>query len=457
MFKKDIDDIIFSVFPLNPFVPHEIALSINDRVSFPIRKQLEKLYEKYGKQIEKENLIEIISKYYRASAVPFGESIGVISGQSVGEKQTQSNLNTFHKAGSGERQPVTSRFMEIMNATTNPKAPSFTVYFKQTFTTVKALRETIGNSMVEITLSKITENITVCIGKSPEPWFDTFFSLFSKKGKPEYFRDCLDITIDMNMLYTWNISLYEVYEKLSNLYEDMYIMFSPDVFRRLLIFVDTRSIDYPDGEERKGNEFFSETAVECYLDDVVKKTLRNITLFGITGINEIFYLKEKNYWYIETNNSTTKDETIKTKKRKLKVIDSVNRFRKLLGNSLVDSTKTISSNIWDIYHTLGIEAVRAFMIDSFEQMSQVNRCHVQVLADKMTFDGNISSISRYSMRKGSDGPISRSTFEESYENIITAAIRGETDNLKSIGASIVLGIVPKIGTGISDIEYDMDL
>ena len=57
-----------------------------------------------------------------------GECVGIITAQSIGEKQTQTNLNLFHKAGA-EKQPVVSKFSELLNATNKPKAPSYLIHF----------------------------------------------------------------------------------------------------------------------------------------------------------------------------------------------------------------------------------------------------------------------------------------------------------------------------------------
>ena len=60
-----------------------------------------------------------------------GESVGVICAQSIGEKQTQTTLNTFHKAGQSEKTMTTGvpRFQELLNATKNPKIINHKIYF----------------------------------------------------------------------------------------------------------------------------------------------------------------------------------------------------------------------------------------------------------------------------------------------------------------------------------------
>lgn len=64
-----------------------------------------------------------------ARACP-GECIGIIGAQSIGEKQTQTTLNTFHTAGKLQQTGV-SRLEEILNMSKNLKIKTCTIYFKK--------------------------------------------------------------------------------------------------------------------------------------------------------------------------------------------------------------------------------------------------------------------------------------------------------------------------------------
>ena len=70
----------------------------------------------------------------------------------------------------------------------------------------------------------------------------------------------------------------------------------------------------------------------------------------------------------------------------------------------VDMNKLESNNMWDIYHMLGIEAVREFLIDEFIKVvssdgTYIDTRHIELLVDVMVFSGNILSISRYGMKR----------------------------------------------------------
>ena len=61
-----------------------------------IRKQLQGV-EVYPALVPK--IILQLKKQLAKTLVPAGDAVGVITAQSVGERQTQMTLNTFHRAG----------------------------------------------------------------------------------------------------------------------------------------------------------------------------------------------------------------------------------------------------------------------------------------------------------------------------------------------------------------------
>ena len=69
----------------------------------------------------------------KTSIIQAGESIGVICAQSIGEKQTQTTLNTFHTTGMSEKTMTAGvpRFQELLNATKKPNIVNHKIYFTQ--------------------------------------------------------------------------------------------------------------------------------------------------------------------------------------------------------------------------------------------------------------------------------------------------------------------------------------
>lgn len=359
--------------------------------------------------------------------------------------------DTFHKAGSSEKQPVVSKFSELLNATNKPKAPSYTIYFNGKNDTIDSLREKIGNELVEIYIKRLTKKSEICIDKKPEKWYKLYDSLYDKK--PDLYKHCISVNVDLDILFEFKITLQNIKQSLEKQFNDCFCVFSPDCFGIIDIYFDTSNIDLP---EEKLVFITKENAVEIYLEEVVQPILESTVISGTSGINNIFFLQENKEWIVQTENVVNKNK-ITNKKVNKKSIDSVKKYKQVLAKPFVDSKRTLSNNIWDIYHTLGIEAVRQYMINEFSQiMEGINVCHVMLLVDKMTFTGSISSISRYTMRSEECGPFGKASFEETLDNFLKAGVYGQDEPIKGVSASIICGKKPPIGTGFCDLTVDLD-
>ena len=114
------------------------------------------------------------------------------------------------------------------------------------------------------------------------------------------------------------------------------------------------------------------------------------------------------------------------------------------------------NNMWEIYNTLGIEAVRQFLINEFNEIItsggiNVDKVHLELLADSMTYTGNITSVSRYGIGRNETGPLTKASFEQSLDNMLIAAYKSETEHITSVSSSVILGQCSKIGSGMIDL------
>ena len=123
------------------------------------------------------------------------------------------------------------------------------------------------------------------------------------------------------------------------------------------------------------------------------------------------------------------------------------RYREILSMDFVDKLRTSSSNVWDIYETLGIEAVREYLLEELKaEMNDVHETHLYVLVDKMVFTGDVFSVNRYSTKKENTGVFAKASFEETFEHFLRAALNDETDNTNGLSSSIFCGKTPTCGT-----------
>jgi len=431
LISVEIENILSFIKPLAG-IPPETANSL-------IEINKERFREQLREQVVCPEIIpaltEKIKKMYFSTMIEPGECVGILTAQSIGEQQTQSNLNNFHKAGSSENQiDVVSKFSELLNATKEPKVQNCFVYFKGGNSSIEELRDTIGSSIVELTIKKISKGFEIHIDKEDDPWYAAYEVLYNSDFR-EY-TDCISIEINMDILYMYKLSLQEIANTLLSEYADMACVCSPDNIGRLDIFIDTKTIDLP--EDRL--VFIDQDNVrEIYLEEVVQPVLEKVIVSGIDGIEQMYFNRDNvtNNWMIETDGSN---------------------FSELLAHPEVDMSRIISNNIWDIYNTLGVEATRQFMIEQFATiMPGINDCHIMLLVDKMTFQGTISSISRYTMRKEESGPMGKASFEETLDNFLKAGVYGQHEPTKGVSASIICGKNPGVGTGLCDLKMNLSV
>jgi DNA-directed RNA polymerase beta' subunit len=423
--SEEIESLIDFIKPQQN-IPQEAAKSIVNNNKSVLREQL-KLQKIYPEMIPELGKI-LRSQCCEANISP-GESVGVIGAQSIGEKQTQSMLNSFHTAGAGEKMVTTGvpRVEELLNATKDPKIKNCNVFMKDNHSSIAELRDTLGHSIVEITFEKIAKSHTIVMNKKPDKWYPSFSILYGKEY--ENYTDCVSLKIDMDIIYEHKISLQQISKAVVDNFKDITCVFSPDEIGQLDIFVATDEIKLPENRLLFIDE---KIAPKIYLEEVVQPALYKMVICGIKGIKNIFFNENPNRF--DTSGSN---------------------FPLILGLPFIDFTKTISNNIWDIYRSLGVEATRQFLIEEFMTiMKGINPCHVKLLSEKMTYAGTISSISRYTMRTDDCGPMCRASFEETMDNFLKAGIYGQDESTAGVSAAIICGKLSGIGTGSFDIKLD---
>ena len=410
-------------------IPLDISMAVVEANKESLKKQLK---TQLVNPLIIQKLKETIYKSYIKSLIHPGESVGILTAQSIGEKQTQMTLNTFHKAGLSDKLVVSgvSKFSELINATKNPKETSCFVYFISGNNTIQELRNTIGSTITEYNIKKLSLSIDVCIKKKKEDWYEPFKILYNDNF--EQYKDCVSIQLDLKILYELNLNIKQISDIIEETYNDMHCVFSPS--GQLDIFVDMEEIYLPVDRELFIDD---ENINSIYIEEVVIPNLETTHICGIKGIKNFFYTKDEinNNWYIETDGSN---------------------FNKILSHPMIDMKKTISSNIWDIYNTLGIQATRESLLIEFTNiMEGINICHVKLLIERMTFSGTITSISRYTMRTDESGPLGKCSFEESIEGFTKAGVFGEEEPTKGVSSCIIVGKRSNIGTGCMDLRIDI--
>lgn len=431
---EEIEELMAHIQP-NKMIPPSVANSVVKFYKDKLSKQLRSI-RIYPEKIQEMKRL-LIKQYFRSQSVA-GTPEGIKMAQYIGENHTQQCLNTFHRAGSHSGSSK-YRFSELINASHKCKSPCCYVYFHDNTNTVNTLRLSIGSKITELQLKHFTESVEVFTTfPEEEKWMEAFSSIYDDKYR--LFSAGIKIHLKMDVLYRYRITLEELSSAIKNEWQDVATLFSPEQFKTLYIFCSTKTVS-PSPDKPHMTEA---NCVEIYLKEVASQALLETSLFGIKGVNDTFFLKKNNEWYVETAEDSERK--------------NVSPFLDILSLPFVDTTRTYSTQIWEIYETLGIEALRKYMIDEFASiMSGINSCHYTLLVEQMTHKGIIESISRYSMRGGNEYSLWRNAcFEETTSHLATAGLFGTDNPTSSVSGSIICGNKPRLGTNMCELIAILD-
>ena len=351
--------------------------------------------------------------------------------------------DTFHRAGQSEKTMTAGvpRFQELLNATKKPNIVNHKIYFTEGVDTIEDIRATVGHSIVGLNFSDISLDISIKLDKVRESWYNAYSILYTDKW--ESYSHCISIKLNMTKLFEFKLTMEDISTYIHKEFDDLCCVFSPPQYGQFDVWVDTTTLDLP---AERVLFVDTENAIEIYLEECVQPILEGLNICGIQGISEVFYSKSGSEWLVETNGINSRT-----------IGAQYINYKNLLASKHVDYTRTISNNVWDIYEVLGIEAVRAFLVEEFMAiMEGINSCHAELLVDRMTHAGSIASITRYTMKKDESGPFGRASFEETMDNFLNAAARGEVEPTKGVSAAIICGKRAAIGTGMMDLRLDLD-
>ena len=418
-------------------IPNDINSSSLHNLKSNLKKQLEniKIHENGIDDLKQE-----IELSFHKTLVNPAEMVGILTAQSIGERQTQMTLNTFHSAGLAIKTVVTGvpKFTELLNATKDAKAKSCEIFFNGDCSTIQDTRNIVSSKIKCLYVNNLVSNFTIYDNeKEEETWYKPFKFLYPNENydNPNY-NCCISLELNKTVMFEYNISPKLILDQITQEFQDIYGIISPLHIGKIDLFLDTSEINL-NGEEQI-MYINQDNIIRIYLEEVVMGTLKSIYVCGIKGITDIYYKKVEDRWAIETDGSNLSE---------------------VLSLDEVDVYNTASDDMWEILSCFGIEAAREFLIKEFMNVvssdgTYINERHVTVLVDIMTYPGTINSVSRYGMKKGEMGALAKASFEESIDNFLKAGVFGEIESTNGVSASIMCGKRSRVGTGLCDLVMD---
>lgn len=127
----------------------------------------------------------------------------------------------------------------------------------------------------------------------------------------------------------------------------------------------------------------------------------------------------------------------------------------------VKGTAATSNNTAEVEKVLGIEAARATIKNEINVTMKshgmsIDTRHVMLLADLMTFKGEVLGITRFGLAKMKESVLMLASFEKTSDHLFDAALHGQTDSIDGVSECIIMGIPMSIGTGMFKLLHKPD-
>ena len=449
-------------------------------------------------------LISVINLQYKRSIVAPGEMVGMVSAQSIGEPTTQLTLNTFHSAGVASKSNATRgvpRIEEILSLSENPKNPSITVYFKEDDeSTPERVQEFIP--MIEHTkFSEVVETVEVCfdpddlntlveqdrevmaqyqefeklveecvrdsvvMGTGGVPNVPGSGASASASASSTKSKWIIRIKIDSEAMLDKKLTMDDIHFAIKNSYGSEVSCAFSDYNDDHLVF-RLRMENIAQGKKSGGaggaggagggggggkQNPLDQSDHIYMIKSFQDQLLNNIVLRGVKGIKKVMLRKIKN--------TLVKADGVYTKKDSWVLDTTGTNLVHMLGLDYIDSKRTVSNDIQEVYRVFGIEAARQAIYNELSEVfddSPINYHHVCLLCDRMTVNSSMISIFRHGINSDDIGPIAKASFEETPEMFLKAARHAELDPMRGISANVMCGQEGYYGTSAFQVLVNMD-
>jgi DNA-directed RNA polymerase beta' subunit len=386
-------------------------------------------------------------------------------------------VDTFHYAGVSSKSNVTRgvpRIEEILSLSSEPKNPSLTIYLNKEDETDKEKASAIMYMIEHTKLEEIVESVEICFDpddlntlinddKATIEQYRRFESLIDECANNSLMDETNEkskwivrMIMDPNVMLEKNITMDDVNFTLKNSYGDEINCIYSDYNADKLIFrirMNNVLKQGGPGKSKKTANPLDQSDHIYILKNFQDQLLQNIVLRGVKGINKVILRKIKDN-VVENSGVYNKQD--------IWVLDTIGtNMMDILSLDYIDSTRTFSNDIVEIYDVLGIEAARQAIYNEIVDVIEfdgtyINSHHFSVLCDRMTSTSKMISIFRHGINNDNIGPIAKASFEETPEMFLKAAKHAELDTMRGISANIMMGQEGFYGTSAFQVVLDLD-
>ncbi|KAF1358528.1 beta and beta-prime subunits of DNA dependent RNA-polymerase [Lizonia empirigonia] len=365
-----------------------------------------------------------LTKYHRSRVQP-GHAVGAIGAQSIGEPGTQMTLKTFHFAGVAGMSITQGvpRIKEIINASSTISTPVITC----------ELSNKISESAARIVKARVEKTfLRDIISYVEDVWhpsgayiamridWDTVNALFVDIQPHDIIH-----AIQKHKPLKWGKS-------------GTNIRISSSLIR-VEVADPSAAKKRPTKTARNQKEFFERVQhVKALIPDVVIKG------------------------YADCQRAIIKKDTAPNKNGdyECQLLVEGYGFKDCMTTPGIEPYTTKSNHVMEVRDVLGIEAARSTIVREISSVMgnmDIDPRHMQLLADVMTFKGDVYGITRFGLQKTRDSVLQLASFEKTPDHLFEAAARGKIDSIDGVSECIIMGQSVKLGTGAMQVIRPLGL
>uniref|UniRef100_A0A8C7K497 DNA-directed RNA polymerase subunit n=1 Tax=Oncorhynchus kisutch TaxID=8019 RepID=A0A8C7K497_ONCKI len=347
-------------------------------------------------------------KYMRAQMEP-GSAVGALCAQSIGEPGTQMTLKTFHFAGVASMNITLGvpRIKEIINASKNISTPIISAHLD--VDDDADFGRLVKGRIEKTLLGEISEYIEEVF--LPD---DCFILVKLSLERIRLLR--LEVNAET---VRYSICMSKLRVKPGDI----------AVHGEAVVCVSPR-------ENSKSSMY--------YVLQSLKDNLPKVVVQGIPEVSRaVIHIDEQ------------------TGKNKYKLLVEGDNLRSVMATHGVNGNRTTSNNTYEVEKTIGIEAARSTIINEIQYTMvnhgmSIDRRHVMLLADLMSYKGEILGITRFGLAKMKESVLMLASFEKTADHLFDAAYFGQKDSVCGVSECIIMGIPMNIGTGLFKLLHKAD-
>ena len=364
---------------------------------------------------------------YKISHIEPGEAVGAVGAQSLSEPGTQMTLKTFHFAGVASMNVTLGvpRLKEIINAAKIISTPIIEARLENDRSMTSAR---IAKAKIEkTTLGEISEYIKevhsvygsyISIKLDKKAIANLHMQLNSKKVKAAILQSMpgtqrsaiLRLVKEENVLVQNELKVHIV---------------PPDP-------KDSKSSDKNVHKHQKN----------YYKIQALKAAIPNIIVQGIPTVSRAVINEE---------------EQPGNQKSYYLLVEGYG-LSEVIGCPGIKGTESKSNHIMEMQNVLGIEAARSMIASEIKYIMSaygitVDRRHLLLLSDVMTFKGEVLGITRFGVAKMRESVLMLASFEKTTDHLYDAAVHSREDSIVGVSECIIMGVPIPLGTGIFKIMH----